>query len=92
MLVTKLHSLAQGYSGVQLSTLERILWHLDNDVLPVVPEKGSVGASGDLARWRTCFCRSLALARCCTTAVGALLPVCCSNLALLPFNWDLKKD
>ncbi len=49
MLVTKLHSLAQGYSGVQLSTLQRILWHLDNDVLPVVPEKGSVGASGDLA-------------------------------------------
>jgi histidine ammonia-lyase len=49
MLVTKIHSLAQGYSGVQLSTLERILWHLDHDVLPVVPEKGSVGASGDLA-------------------------------------------
>lgn len=49
MLITKLHSLAQGYSGVQLATLERILWFLENDVLPVVPEKGSVGASGDLA-------------------------------------------
>lgn len=49
MLITKLHALAQGYSGVQLSTLERILWHIDNDVIPVVPEKGSVGASGDLA-------------------------------------------
>ncbi len=49
MLITKVHSLAQGYSGVQLSTLERILWHIDNDVIPVVPEKGSVGASGDLA-------------------------------------------
>ena len=49
MLITKIHALAQGYSGVQMSTLERILWHLDNDVLPVVPEKGSVGASGDLA-------------------------------------------
>ena len=49
MLITKLHSLAQGYSGVQLATLERIQWHIENDVIPVVPEKGSVGASGDLA-------------------------------------------
>lgn len=49
MLITKVHALAQGYSGVQLQTLERILWHIENDVLPVVPEKGSVGASGDLA-------------------------------------------
>ena len=49
MLITKVHSLAQGYSGVQLSTIQRILWHIENDVIPVVPEKGSVGASGDLA-------------------------------------------
>jgi histidine ammonia-lyase len=49
MLITKVQALAQGFSGVQLSTLERICWHIDNDVIPVVPEKGSVGASGDLA-------------------------------------------
>ena len=49
MLLTKVHALAQGYSGVQLSTIERILWHVENDVIPIVPEKGSVGASGDLA-------------------------------------------
>jgi histidine ammonia-lyase len=49
MLITKVHALAKGYSGVQLSTLERITWHIENDVIPVVPEKGSVGASGDLA-------------------------------------------
>ena len=49
MLITKVHALAKGYSGVQLSTLERIIWHIENDVIPVVPEKGSVGASGDLA-------------------------------------------
>jgi histidine ammonia-lyase len=49
MMITKVHALAQGYSGVQLSTLERIIWHIDNNVIPVVPEKGSVGASGDLA-------------------------------------------
>jgi histidine ammonia-lyase len=49
MLITKLQSLAQGFSGVQLATLERILWHIENDIIPAVPEKGSVGASGDLA-------------------------------------------
>lgn len=49
MLITKVHALAQGYSGVQLSTLQRIIWHIENDIIPVVPEKGSVGASGDLA-------------------------------------------
>lgn len=49
MLITKVHALAQGFSGVQLETLHRIIWHLENDVIPVVPEKGSVGASGDLA-------------------------------------------
>lgn len=49
MLATKLHALAKGFSGVRLETLQRIHWHLENDVLPVVPEQGSVGASGDLA-------------------------------------------
>lgn len=42
-------SLARGHSGVQRTTIERILWHLEHDAIPVVPELGSVGASGDLA-------------------------------------------
>ena len=49
MLITKVHALAKGYSGVQVETLNRICWHIDNNIIPVVPEKGSVGASGDLA-------------------------------------------
>lgn len=49
MLVTKVHALAKGFSGCQLQTLERLIWHIENDVIPVIPEKGSVGASGDLA-------------------------------------------
>lgn len=49
MLISKAHALSQGYSGVKLQTIERILWHIENDVIPVVPQKGSVGASGDLA-------------------------------------------
>jgi len=49
MLVTKIQALSEGVSGVQLATLERLLWHLDHNITPVVPEQGSVGASGDLA-------------------------------------------
>ncbi len=49
MLITKVHALAQGYSGIQPLALERMLWFLEHDLIPVVPEKGSVGASGDLA-------------------------------------------
>lgn len=49
MLILKIHALAQGYSGIGLDTLRRMLWHLDQDLIPVVPEQGSVGASGDLA-------------------------------------------
>jgi len=49
MLITKVQALAQGFSGIALATLERIIWFIDNNITPVVPEKGSVGASGDLA-------------------------------------------
>jgi len=49
MLVTKLQSLCFGYSGISMTVLERIMWHLENGVIPVVPCQGSVGASGDLA-------------------------------------------
>lgn len=64
MLITKVHALAQGFSGVQLSTLERILWHIENDVIPVVPEKGSVGASGDLAPLSHLFLPLIGLGEC----------------------------
>jgi histidine ammonia-lyase len=49
MMITKVQALAQGYSGISLQTLNRIIWHIDQNIIPVVPEKGSVGASGDLA-------------------------------------------
>ena len=49
MLILKVHALAKGFSGIQLSTIERIIWHIEQDVVPVVPKQGSVGASGDLA-------------------------------------------
>ncbi len=49
MMLIKAQALAQGYSGVQLRTLERIIWMADQNLIPVVPAQGSVGASGDLA-------------------------------------------
>jgi histidine ammonia-lyase len=64
MLITKMQALAQGYSGVQLSTLERIIWHIDNDIIPIVPEKGSVGASGDLAPLAHLFLPLIGLGEC----------------------------
>ena len=64
MLITKVHALAFGYSGIQLSTLERICWHVENNVIPVVPEKGSVGASGDLAPLAHLFLPLIGLGEC----------------------------
>ncbi len=49
MLILKAHALAKGYSGIAETTLKRIIWHIENDAIPVVPSQGSVGASGDLA-------------------------------------------
>ncbi|MFX1308688.1 MAG: histidine ammonia-lyase [Promethearchaeota archaeon] len=49
MLILKVHALSMGYSGVSLEIIERICWHIDNEYIPLVPEQGSVGASGDLA-------------------------------------------
>jgi histidine ammonia-lyase len=49
MLITKVHALSQGYSGIRLEVVERMLAFIKLDLIPVVPEQGSVGASGDLA-------------------------------------------
>lgn len=49
MLILKVHALSKGHSGIAEDILDRILWHIEADIIPVVPEQGSVGASGDLA-------------------------------------------
>lgn len=49
MLLLKVQSLAYGYSGVQLETVEHLIALYNNRALPVVYEMGSLGASGDLA-------------------------------------------
>ncbi|MHB8462900.1 MAG: aromatic amino acid lyase, partial [Vulcanimicrobiaceae bacterium] len=45
----RVNSLAAGHSGIALATLDLLVALLNNDITPVVPSKGSVGASGDLA-------------------------------------------
>ncbi|GGI90125.1 histidine ammonia-lyase [Shewanella gelidii] len=49
MMVLKINSLSRGYSGIRLSVIQFLIQLLNKQVYPCVPEKGSVGASGDLA-------------------------------------------
>ncbi len=49
MLQLKVHALALGYSGISTDVFNRLLRFLELDLVPAVPRKGSVGASGDLA-------------------------------------------
>lgn len=49
MMLVRLHSLSQGYSGIRMETLTLACDMLNKGVIPVVPSKGSVGSSGDLA-------------------------------------------
>lgn len=49
MLLLKIQGLSQGHSGVRPALIERLIWHYNENVLPVIYEQGSLGASGDLA-------------------------------------------
>ncbi len=49
MLLLKIQSVSYGHSGVQLETVERLIYFFNNNILPVVYQQGSLGASGDLA-------------------------------------------
>ena len=49
MLLLKIQSLSYGKSGVQLKTVQRLVDMFNNDVLPIVYQQGSLGASGDLS-------------------------------------------
>lgn len=49
MMVLRLNALLKGLSGIRLEVLERLLWMVNEDIIPVIPQQGSLGASGDLA-------------------------------------------
>ncbi len=48
MILLLINSLSKGYSGIQPKTLETLIQIFNKDITPIIPEKGSVGASGDL--------------------------------------------
>jgi histidine ammonia-lyase len=48
VLLVRLNTLAQGYSGVSWELLRHISFFIEKDILPLIPQEGSVGASGDL--------------------------------------------
>jgi histidine ammonia-lyase len=47
-MIVRLNTLARGYSGVSVDLLKQISFFIENDILPLIPQEGSVGASGDL--------------------------------------------
>ncbi len=47
-MLLRANCLAKGNSGVRTELVERLLFYLNNDILPLIPERGSCGASGDL--------------------------------------------
>ena len=49
IILLRANALAKGYSGIRLSTIESLIDLLNNNIIPAIPEKGSLGASGDLA-------------------------------------------
>ncbi|MFP8965401.1 histidine ammonia-lyase [Pokkaliibacter sp. CJK22405] len=49
LMVLKINSLARGFSGIRLSVIQALMALVNAEVYPCIPEKGSVGASGDLA-------------------------------------------
>ncbi|MCB0347747.1 MAG: aromatic amino acid lyase, partial [Bdellovibrionales bacterium] len=49
IMALRANALATGHSGVRLEVIETILEFMNQDVIPVIPQQGSVGASGDLA-------------------------------------------
>lgn len=49
IMVLKINSLARGFSGIRLSVIEALIALVNAEVYPLIPAKGSVGASGDLA-------------------------------------------
>lgn len=49
MMLLRVNALASGYSGIRIETLQLLVYMINNNIIPVIPSQGSVGASGDLA-------------------------------------------
>jgi histidine ammonia-lyase len=49
MMVLRVNALAKGFSGIRIKTIRQLIEYLNKNIIPVIPEQGSLGASGDLA-------------------------------------------
>ena len=49
ILLLKINSLSLGYSGCRIEVVNQLIQMINHQIIPAIPEKGSVGASGDLA-------------------------------------------
>lgn len=49
MVILRLNALLKGFSGIRVEVLERFVYMINHDIHPVIPQQGSLGASGDLA-------------------------------------------
>ena len=84
MLLLKVQSLSYGNSGVQVITVQRLIDFFNNDVLPVVYNQGSLGASGDLAPLANLMLPLLGLGE--VHYRGEIVP---AQLILAKFGWVL---
>ncbi len=74
IMVLKINSLSRGFSGIRRKVIDALIALVNAEVYPHIPLKGSVGASGDLPRWRTCRWCCWVKARPATRASGCQLP------------------
>lgn len=49
MVILRLNALLKGFSGIRVEVLERFVYMINHEIHPVIPQQGSLGASGDLA-------------------------------------------
>ena len=91
MMILKVHNLSFGYSGIRMETLERILFFIDNDIIPIVPEQGSVGASGDLAPLAHLFLPLIGLGEVEYKGTRRETPEVYKEMGLEPLNLQAKE-
>ncbi|PTK96150.1 histidine ammonia-lyase [Staphylococcus gallinarum] len=49
MMLLRLNTLLKGHSGATVDLIEQLIFYINNRIIPVIPQQGSLGASGDLA-------------------------------------------
>lgn len=91
MLLLRANALARGHSGTRPVVIERLLDLLNRDLLPVVPSRGSVGASGDLAPLAHLALPLIGRGRVSTAAGEVPADVALANAGLEPLELEAKE-